>query len=207
MPQITMLDNYGYTYSADENYCYPNSAVLVNKLNIRDGTQLASVERDITYLRLIELQKTPIHGQFGFSHLRTIHRYIFTDLYSWAGEIRRSEFLMKGGTIFCRGQYIESYAQDLFSKLASEHKLRGMQKVQFVERLAYYMGEVNALHPFREGNGRTSREFFRQLSKSAGYDLDFGNIDKNDLLAADIAAFDKDYSLLITILNASIHEP
>lgn len=200
------MSDYGYTYSADESYCWPGSRVLKNKLGLQDAEKLADAERHITYLRLVELQKQPVRGQYGFAHLRAIHRYIFGDLYDWAGEIRRGEFLMKGGTVFCRGQYIESYAKSVFDRLTAEKKLRGLPKEQFVQRMAWYMGEVNALHPFREGNGRTSREFFRQLAKSAGYSLDFGGVDKDALLRADIAAFEKEYAPLVAVLEVSVEK-
>jgi cell filamentation protein len=74
----------------------------------------------------------------------------------------------------------------------------------FIKRLAYYMGEVNALHPFREGNGRTSREYFRQLSLNGNYILDFSKINKDDLLTADIEAFNGSYDNLIKILDKAV---
>jgi cell filamentation protein len=70
--------------------------------------------------------------------------------------------------------------------------------------MAYYMGEINALHPFREGNGRTAREFFRQLSLNANFTLDFSKIEKEELLIADIEAFNGKYEKLIQILEKII---
>ncbi len=70
--------------------------------------------------------------------------------------------------------------------------------------MAYYMGEINALHPFREGNGRTAREFFRQLSLNAKYTLDFSKTEKEELLTADIEAFNGKYDKLINILEKVI---
>jgi len=88
--------------------------------------------------------------------------------------------------------------------LEKEIILCGLSKLNFIERMAYYMGEINALHPFREGNGRTSREFFRQLSLNANYILDFGKTEKEELLAADIEAFNGQYERLIKILEKAI---
>jgi cell filamentation protein len=85
-----------------------------------------------------------------------------------------------------------------------ENNLCRLKKAQFIERMAYYMGEINALHPFREGNGRTAREFFRQLSLNANYVLDFGKVNKDELLTADIEAFDGKYEKLIKILDKAI---
>lgn len=198
------MAQYEYNYQGDDSYCYPGTHVLRNRENIRDHEALMVAEREITSLKLLMLREKPMRGQYGFSHLRAIHRFLFIDLYDWAGETRQGEFLMKGGTVFCRGQYIESMAKDIFAKLAAENKLRGLDRQAFIQRLAYYMGEVNALHPFREGNGRAAREFFRQLSKSAGYDLDFGGVAPQRMLQADIAAFDREYDLLIALLDEII---
>jgi cell filamentation protein len=198
------VNKYNYNYRPPDPYCYPDTGVLINKLNITDGATLHEAERRITALRLAELAENPVRGRFGFIHLKGIHHAIFRDIYTWAGEIRTGEFLTKGDTIFCLGRHIPGYADNLFTKLEGEKKLRGLDKARFIERLAYFMGELNALHPFREGNGRSSREFWRMLSLSAGYDLDFGLADNDELLEADVAAFDKNYAPLITILSAII---
>ncbi|MCL1984911.1 MAG: Fic family protein [Betaproteobacteria bacterium] len=150
------------------------------------------------------LRVKPSRGHYGFPHLCAIHRFIFGDIYDWAGSIRRGEFMAKGASIFCLGRHIPENAKRIFSALAEENKLRGLDKEKFVQRLTRYMGEVNALHPFRDGNGRAAREYFRQLSKSAGYDLDFGGITANELLAADIAAFKGDDAPLAAILEKSV---
>ena len=88
--------------------------------------------------------------------------------------------------------------------LKKENYLQGLDKINFIERMAYYMGEVNALHPFREGNGRTSREFFRQLSQNANYTIDFRKTSNKELLIADINAFNGEYGKLIEILEKAI---
>jgi cell filamentation protein len=85
-----------------------------------------------------------------------------------------------------------------------ENSLQGLKKLKFIEKLAYYMGEVNALHPFREGNGRACREFFRQLSLNANYILDFSKTRKEELLEADVEAFNGRYEKLIKILDKAI---
>ncbi len=191
---------FDYSYEQQDEYCYPATKVLKNKLNIMDDSELLIAEREITSLKIAHLTQQPFQGRFDFDHLQAIHRYIFSDIYVWAGEIRRGEFLAKGKTIFCLGRYINSYAADIFGKLKSENFLIGLDQEKFINRLAFQIGEVNALHPFREGNGRTTREFFRQLAKNAGFDLDFGLADQNNLLQADIEAFNRNYGPLIDIL-------
>jgi cell filamentation protein len=96
---------------------------------------------------------------------------------------------------------IPVYADDIFRKLKNENWLRKLDRQTFIERLAYYMGEINTLHPFREGNGRTQRVFFVELSRRAKYDLSFGKIDPEALLEADISAYNKDFEPLITLLD------
>jgi cell filamentation protein len=198
------MGEYDYNYHGFENYCYPGTDILINKLNIRDEDQLSRAERDITRLKLLKLFKSPVPIKFDFALLCNIHKTIFEDIYSWAGQIRKGDFLSKGSSIFCRGSLIQKNADTIFGSLAGENHLCDLEKQAFIFRLSYYMSEVNALHPFREGNGRTSREFFRQLALHANYLLDFSNTSKGDLLAADINAFNGVYDNLIAILDGAI---
>ena len=200
------MSDYNYQYREQDEYCYPGTKVLINKLELTNASELHEAEREITFLRLTQLQQKPLRGQYGFSHLKAIHRYLFSDIYDWAGKIRRGSFLSKGDTIFCNGEYIEAEAKRIFLELASEEKLSRLSRDAFIDRLSYYMGEVNALHPFREGNGRTAREFFRELSLSAGYELDLSGVEKNDLLYADVQAFVRNYEPLNNILSGILRK-
>jgi cell filamentation protein len=198
------LEKYDYIYEDFEGYCYPGTDVLKNKLGIKSDDALAIAEREITSLKILKLYSMPIVKKFDFDALCQIHETIFEDIYEWAGQIRRGDFLAKGSSIFCRGAYIIENAKVIFANLYKENNLRGLNRLKFIERLAYYMGEINALHPFREGNGRTAREFFRQLSLNANYISDFSRTKKDKLLAADIAAFNGQYEELIEILEKAI---
>src|SRR5215510_10542970 len=150
------------------------------------------------------LYNMPIPKKYGFDTFCKIHKIIFSDIYEWAGKIRQGDFFSKGSSIFCRGQYINESAIEIFSNLLKENNLCGLNKNNFIERIAFYMGEVNALHPFREGNGRTLREYFRQLFLNANYILDFSKTDNKNLLLADIEAFNGKYDMLIKILEEAI---
>jgi cell filamentation protein len=199
MPRI---NEYEYNYQKhDDFYCYPNSTVLINKFDIRDKETLNETEREMTGLNIAALENKPTRGNFDLKHLKSIHRFIFGDIYDWAGKIREGDFLIKGDSIFCRAMFIENMAADIHAKLKADKFLRSLEKPDFISKLAFYMGEINALHPFREGNGRTQRLYFKQLCKKAGYDLEFSKSEKNALVKADIAAFNRDYSLLIEILD------
>jgi cell filamentation protein len=163
-------------------YEYPNG-VLRNKFGITDGTLLAQVEASYTLLRIAELANHPIVGQFDLARLLSIHRYLFQDVYDWAGEIRQVE-ISKGNSQFAYFAYILSNAQKLFARLSQEHDLRGLPDEQFAQRAAYYLGEINVLHPFREGNGRTQRVFFNDLARQAGYQLDWSLISPQQMIDA-----------------------
>lgn len=71
----------------DDRYCYSDSEVLINELNIRDKDDLFKAEKELTLIRLKELQQNPIKGEYNFKHLKEIHRYIFQDIYEWAGRM------------------------------------------------------------------------------------------------------------------------
>ncbi|MCL2834534.1 MAG: Fic family protein [Treponema sp.] len=201
------MEKYEYIYNGSEGYCYPGTDVLKNKLGIRDENALIVAEREITSLKILMLYNSPIlTKKFNFDILCRLHKKIFEDIYEWAGKIRHGDFFSKGNSIFCRGQYIMENANKIIENLQKENFLYGLKKFKFIEKTAYYMGEINALHPFREGNGRTSREFFRQLSLYAGYILDFNKTEKEALLTADIEAFNGKYEGLIKILEKILTE-
>ena len=184
-----MSDN-DYFYDEDGRYCYPKSNVLINKLGIRNIDEFSRAEATITILRMVELDTNPVVGNFDFDHLREIHRRIFGDIFEWAGEIRTVQ-IVKGKTEFCRCEYIQENADKLFSELSRDNLLRDMDEDAIVPKLAYYLGEINAIHPFREGNGRTQRKFIEQLAKQAGHPLSFRNISKDEMTYASV------YSMLI----------
>ncbi len=117
----------------------------------------------------------PVPPSYDLSHLRAIHKRIFGDIYEWAGQFRT--VAIAKGAMFCLPQYIESSSAVIFGELRGEEFLRGLGRDAFTRRLAYYLGEVNALHPFREGNGRAQRAFFGQLARDAEYTLAWQHLD------------------------------
>ncbi len=165
-------------------YELPNG-VLRNKLGITDGALLAQAEASFTLIRLGELANQPIVGNFDLAHLQTIHRYLFQDVYDWAGEIRLVD-IQKGSSYFAHYSYIISQATALFTQLATESHLRGLPPDAFARRAAYYLGEINVLHPFREGNGRTQRVFFSDLARQSGYSLDWTQISAQHMINASV---------------------
>lgn len=139
-----------------DKYVYTNSEVLKNKFDIRKSEDLARKERTLTSIRLLEIldDKSKIKHTFDLKHLQKIHKYIFQDLYNWAGKLRDVD-IAKGGTLFCKAINIDSFSKDIFSKLQKENWLKDYSKEEIAEKLAILFLDINALHPFREGNGRT----------------------------------------------------
>lgn len=156
-------------------YTNPASGILYNKLGIESAADLEQAERGITRTALMLLRASPVGPTYDLDHLRAIHKVIFSDIYEWAGEIRT--VAIAKGHYFCLPQFIEPYAADVFGALRKENCLRDLARTAFADRLTYYFGEVNAIHPFREGNGRTQRVFFEQLAHDAGYRIEWQRMD------------------------------
>lgn len=194
---------YDYKYDSDDPYVYPDTEVLINKLGLLRQEELWEAERAISGVAAAELEEHPIDGRFDLAHLQAIHKMLFEDIYEWAGMIREKGFISKGGSLFCAAEYIVPYYDDLFGKLKSENYLRGMDRDDFIKRLAFYISEINALHPFREGNGRTQRIFANQLARQAGWELNFKNVNPERLCEAYIVSM-VDLEELITLLTETV---
>lgn len=183
-------------------YCYKDTRVLYNHFGIRNAQTLKEIESDITTIRLHDLLEKPVTGRFTPRHLCRIHRYIFGDIYPFAGRYRR-ESIAKGQTIFESPESIERKLKMLLSELKDEHFLKQTEKAEFIPRLTYYFAELNYLHPFREGNGRATREFIRQLLYVNGYSVDWSAVAPDQILDA-MAASVFDTAPLIEVLSLCI---
>ena len=171
--------------SKNSVYCYKGTNTLVNKLNIKDPISLENYETSVVALKLMALNKKGITGNFDVEHFVSIHKFLFEDIYPFAG-LFRNENIAKDYFQFAQWEYIESELTRLLNELKNENFLIGLSKDEMSKRLAYYWAELNVLHPFREGNGRTTREFLRQLALKNNYILNLQNVDSKDLLDASI---------------------
>jgi cell filamentation protein len=167
-------------------YVDPVTRVLRNSLGIGRTEELAAAERELTMAALYRVERRPIPGRYDLDHLCSFHREIFRHVYPWAGEIRTVAIARTD--LFALPQHIVSYSARTFDGLAAERYLGGLDFDAFVERLAHYYGEVNAVHPFREGNGRTQRAFFLQLATEAGWYLAWTRMDPGVNVAASAAS-------------------
>jgi len=184
-------------------YLYPDSDVLRNKPGLRSADALADYEYEHAAVRLSEVRGWPLPDRFDLEALKRLHGHIFQDVYDWAGSIRSVD-IARAGQMFCRPAFLESEGKRLAGALATEKLLRGLDRTAFIDRLAEHYGDWNALHPFRDGNGRATREFFRQLAKQAGYELDLTKIERGAWNEASARSFKGDTKPLRDVLAAAV---
>jgi fido (protein-threonine AMPylation protein) len=166
-------------------YLYPDTDVLRNKENIRDEDELEKFEGTHSADRLLTLpHNLPITAD-GY---REIHRYIFQDVYEWAGQDRTID-LCSGSILCSRPGFIDRDLDKCFEAINAEDDLRGLTADQFAARAAEHISELNAIHPFREGNGRTMRAFLGVLAEQAGHEIDLARIDPQAWNVASIEGF------------------
>ena len=144
--------------------------------------------------------ENPIQGTFDLAHQQAIHHHLFQDVYEWAGQLRTVD-ISKGNSRFGNCGMIEGYLGQQLAKISGENFLIGLPPERFIERLAHYMGEINAAHPFREGNGRVQRAFCAQMAEQAGYFMDFNEVGREEMYAAMIASFHGDNKPLESLLG------
>lgn len=180
---------------ARDRYAYPETEVFRNKLDIRNDQELLIAEEVFGGGREYQLQNDPkiIGGVSDFARLKAIHRYLFQDLYDWAGEIRTVNIEKGFGWFsfsrFADSDAIEQLGSEIFAALKLENYLKGLDPKSFSERAAHYYDQLNVLHPFRDGNGRALRVFMQDLAREAGYQLDLTKIDRDTLIKAAVAVF------------------
>jgi cell filamentation protein len=184
----------------EDPYSDPVTGVLYNKLGLGTAAGLEAAEREITHAALILVDESPVSPSYDLPHLQEIHKRIFGDIYEWAGQIRT--VAITKGAMFCLPQYIDSSAAVIFGELRDEDCLRGLSRDAIVGRLAHYLGEVNALHPFREGNGRAQRAFFGQLARDAGFTLAWQHLAPARNVEASAAIMRGDPEPMQEMLNA-----
>jgi len=185
--------------NADDPYVYPGSHVLRNLLGIRDADKLDKVERRLVTQRTAEGVPT---GHFDLWHLKAIHRHLFQDVYDWAGEIRTVE-ISKDRSQFQFRRFIETGMADVHRRLEQANYLRDLSKEGFAAQAGQIIGDVNYVHPFREGNGRTQLQYLKQLATQAAYHIDLTKFDPALWLAASKDAHQSRYERMqIEILNA-----
>jgi len=172
---------------------YPDTQVLINKANIQDQNELEQFEQ---LMFLSRSDENLPDGLLDFEHYKSIHHHFFQDVYEWAGEIRTIR-TGKGGNWFCYPEYINQNMDAIFAQLKQENYLMGLEKIEiFANRASFYISEINAIHPFREGNGRCQLTLLNILFGIAGFQFNEKLVDPKEFMNAMITSFLGDNSSL-----------
>ncbi len=184
-----MFSKYDVYTTVQSMYCYPDSDVLKNKLNIRNKDELKAAEEEFTAVKQLVLLQDPVKGYFTKTHLLRIHRFLFEDVYPFAGQIRREQ-ISKGDTMFYPPDTIDRELNRVFATIHENKLLKEKKASEQIQNLSWTMAELNIIHPFREGNGRSIRELIRCMALVYGIHLNWGNTDRDTLIDAAIASVD-----------------
>lgn len=185
---------------SDDPYVYPGTRVLRNKLDIRDADALDRAERRLVLDRVAEGAPS---GKFDLKHLRAIHRHLFQDVYEWAGRLRSVE-ISKDKHQFQFRQYIETGMADVHRRLVAARFLKGLSRAEFAAQAGQIIGDVNYVHPFREGNGRTQLQYLKQLAEQAGHPLDLTRLPTTGWIEASREAHNARYDAMAKCIEGAI---
>ncbi len=186
---------------SDRDYCYPpDYTVLRNRLDIRDAPALEVAERELVAQRLLE----PVPaGDFELDHLKAIHRHLFQDVYAWAGEVRTVE-IAKDGSRFQPRRFIETGMADIHRRIVAAGYFAGLGPDGFAEGSGPVLGDVNHVHSFREGNGRTQLQYLKLLAARAGHVLDLTRIDRAAWLNASRRSNAGDHAAMVRCIRNAL---
>ncbi|ESY80292.1 adenosine monophosphate-protein transferase [Mesorhizobium sp. LNHC221B00] len=165
--------------------CYPGTTVLINLLDSRDQTELDEVELALFLTRADEPLPA---GELDYPHYRSLHRHLFQDVYAWAGQPRTIR-IGKGGSWFCYPEHIATEMARVFGELGNPDLLADLDSVGFSGHAAHIVAEINAVHPFREGNGRTQLTFLAMLAEHAGLTFNADILERDRVIQAMIDSF------------------
>jgi cell filamentation protein len=179
---------------------YAGTRCLRSRFGIKNISRLDRVERKFVAQRIAE--GVP-GGKFDLAHLRAIHRHLFQDIYEWAGELRTVE-INKGGQQFQFRQYIQTGMVHVHRRLVQSKFLRRLSRHDFSHDVAVIVGDVNYIHPFREGNGRAQLQYLKQLAAQASHDLDLARLHPVAWIKASTASHATDYSMMADLIEAAV---
>ncbi|WP_122315645.1 putative adenosine monophosphate-protein transferase Fic [Pseudomonas cichorii] len=196
-----MLDKYG---TGQDPYCIPGTSVLRNRLGFTSDRLLAQAERALSEVAASSIEFAP--PPYDLLYLKNIHSRLFSDIYEWAGELRSVD-ISKGSTHFCTCSRIEPEAQKLLSSLAKADWLQNLDRDALVLASAELFGDLNVVHPFRDGNGRAQRILFEHIIVNAGYEISWWEVDVQEWTQANIDAVVCDYTALTKVFAKCIGQP
>ncbi len=177
---------------------------LRNLLGARSSDELKKLEPQIVFANELEIESLNIPRTNDLSELLSLHKQLFHNVYDWAGQIRTVDIRKNadGAEYFLIVGKIKDAATFVFSELVKERCLKGLSQELFIERLAYFYDQLNYIHPFREGNGRTQRIFWTRIARDAGYEINWDRIvgEENDE-ASRLGAEEMDLSRLVAMFG------
>jgi cell filamentation protein len=202
-------------------YTLPDGLTLKNKLGLSNHHALEAAETAYVSDRLLEIKMGQWSSRdFDPEHLKAIHRHLFQDVYEWAGHTRDERVKLSDGTTatepvlrkidgkpFMEGPLIAEGLDRIERRLVDADYLRGLTREEFANRAADVMVDLNAVHPFREGNGRTQRVFMEALAHEAGHKLDFSVVSRERMIQASIAGNENGDPTMMRRLFTEISEP
>ena len=169
-----------------DDYLIEGTNILKNKFNISNKEELLQKEKEEVIIKLAMLHLNPVLEDCDFENLKGIHKFLFEDIYDFAGQIRTCT-LSKNGYNFLEPEKIEVEANEIIQQYSNKiDSVNSIGELAFVLAPFYY--DLIRIHPFREGNGRTIREFIREVvllkSKTLPFcvELDYTKIDKDNLM-------------------------
>lgn len=190
-----MSHKYG---SDNDSFCYPDTSILINKLNIKTRELLEEAEKEITTFSANEIDFSL--PPYNLIYWQSIHKSLFSDIYRWAGELR-SVFITKGETQFCNPKYISTESNKLFKNLSNDNFYVGLNRKDLIENSAELFIELNIIHPFREGHGRSQRILFDHIYANCGYEINWHFVSTENWIEANIEGIDMNYKPMIQILS------
>lgn len=174
----------------NSKYTYKNTNVLKNKLGIKNEKELKNADTNIVTKKLQEIKLEKFERTYDEKHFKFIHKFLFEELYEFAGKYRE-ENILKENFRFSQFEYIDENIKKILKKINLE-KLKSENFEKQIEDVSEIMTDLNVLHPFREGNGRAIREFIRELLEDMGYEINFFNIEYEEIIeASKYAVFDE----------------
>ncbi|MFQ7726694.1 MAG: Fic/DOC family protein [Ruthenibacterium lactatiformans] len=173
------------------DYFVEGGDVLENKLGVTDSEQLQKIEENVFSDAALDVVNEDFSdSELNFDFLKSLHRRLFGKLYYFAGQIRTVNITKTDSSIpFCMADFIVPEASRIFGNLKSKNYLKELPREKFANELAGLAIELNALHPFREGNGRTIRLYLQLLACNAGYLIDYASLSHAEIVEADKQAF------------------
>ena len=192
-----------YSLTSLQDDCYEGTNVLKNKFGLKEEKQLVIAERNITSALIAKAELEIPFCNVNFEFYKDLHKYVFGDIYEWAGQTRKVDFSKKN-TKFCNADEIEQKGIMIFQQLIKNNFFRDMKRKEFICELTELYCDLNMLHPFREGNGRIQRLFLSMLLRNINKSIDFTKIDKDEIMIATIKSATGDIFMLKDLLDKHI---